>query len=121
MYRDQSNVFVFDAWVKPPSRGLHSVSSAASGRRPAKPGTSPGDSGRIQPRAEDRKPSLWQDDCREGASTHNIAEDKKVDPKKKMASSRMSPGTDVHCRPSAEAEMKMCRGLRSPKSWCCWQ
>ena len=31
MYRDQSNVFVFDSWVQPP-KGLHSVSSATSDR-----------------------------------------------------------------------------------------
>ena len=39
MYRDRSNVFVFDAWVKPPPRGLHSVSNDPKGRKPEEAGT----------------------------------------------------------------------------------
>ena len=38
MYRDRSNAFVFDAWVKPPPRGLHSVSNNPKGRKPVQVG-----------------------------------------------------------------------------------
>ncbi len=46
MYRDLTNVFVFDAWVKPPPRGLHSVSKDPKGRNPAEAGArAPADAG----------------------------------------------------------------------------
>ena len=34
MYRDRTNVFVFDAWVKPPPGGFHSVSKVPKDRCP---------------------------------------------------------------------------------------
>ena len=57
MYRDQSNVFVFDSWVQPP-KGLHSVSPATSGRAPTEGGELSSPVVGDRPRAQERKEKI---------------------------------------------------------------